>query len=74
MYVLIQMSEKPEFIHIGHGRIINANKIRWIQKHNDCYEICMKENGCNVFTWLHTLKLCKNDNPQYFKQIDELSR
>jgi hypothetical protein len=68
------MSEKNELIHIGQGRIINTNKIQWIQKHNDCYEICMKTNGCNVFTWLHTMKLCKEDNPRYFDYLDTLRK
>lgn len=39
--------------------IVNTDSIRWIEKHKQCYEVCIRMNGCS--SRINTHSVCKGD-------------
>ncbi len=50
--------------------LINEKCIKWIKKMNDCLEICIKSNGCNVKSG-DTHKICKFNNIESYDKLNK---
>jgi hypothetical protein len=60
---------KPVYIKTDNNRIINEKCIRWVQKIDECLEICTKSDGCSYGVDTH--KLCKINNPDSYEKINK---
>jgi hypothetical protein len=57
------------YIKADNNMIINENCIRWVQKINDCLEVCILTNGCNIK--YNTIKICKMNNLDSFNKLNK---
>ena len=64
-----KMSSKLNLVKVSNNTIINPTYIRWIGKQDQCFRICNKLDGCLKES---THLLCKTDNPQFYKEIEQL--
>ena len=62
-------SNSNSFIKADDNKIINENCIRWVQKINDCLEVCTKSSGCNRKN-NDTHKICKINNPESYAKLN----
>lgn len=62
------------FIKTDANKVINAMHIRWIQKINDCLEVCTKSDGCIIEKNGGTHKICKLNNPDSYNKLNNLFR
>jgi len=60
-------NNRASYIKTDENRIINEKCIRWVQKMDECLEICTKQNGCEPRTGTH--RLCKINNQKKFQKI-----
>ena len=51
------------------NKIINKYCIIWVQKMNECLEVCTKSTGCNTKTG-DTHKICKINNPESYAKLN----
>lgn len=47
--------------------IVNEASIRWVQKMDECLEICTKSDGCKV--GVNTHRVCKLYNPNSYSKL-----
>ena len=57
------------FIKADDNRVINQKFIRWIQKIDQCLEICTKHDGCQIGNG--TSRLCKLNNPDSYDKLNK---
>lgn len=57
------------FLKVDNNRIINEATIRWVQKMNECLEVCTKQDGC--ITSVHTHKICKVNSPESYHKLNK---
>ena len=57
------------FIKADDNKIIYKYSIIWVQKMNECLEVCTKSTGCNTKTG-DTHKICKINNPESYSQLN----
>ena len=57
------------YIKTDNNRIINEKCIRWVQKMDECLEICTKQDGCKL--GVNTHQLCKINNPDSYEKINK---
>jgi len=62
-------NNRPSYIKTDNNRIVNEKCIRWVQKMNECLEICTKQNGCAVGSETH--KVCKINSPETYEKINK---
>ena len=55
------------FERISKSRIINPDKIQWIDTSDKCLELCMKSNGCTKMDNTHTF--CEKHNPKFYEEL-----
>jgi hypothetical protein len=58
------------YLKTDDDRVINEKYIRWIQKINDCLEVCNKSTGCDV-KLKDTHKICKLNNPTSYNKLNQ---
>ena len=46
---------------------LNIKQILWVKVMNECLEVCMNSNDCNINKNTH--KICKKVNPDSYKQL-----
>jgi hypothetical protein len=63
--------EKTNFIKINNDTIININYIQWMKKIGDCMYVCNKVYGCDENNLYGTHKICKNDNYNIYKILEQ---
>lgn len=68
----------PQFIKTREGPLIQTSTIRWIlpthtQKHNKCFLICNKSNGCvlNANITYDKWSVCEKETPDSYKTISK---
>ena len=61
-------NNKISYLKTDNNIIINEKYIKWLKKIDDCLEICVKSNGCNIIT-NDTHKICKINNPDSFNKL-----
>jgi hypothetical protein len=57
------------YIKTDKNIIINEKCIKWVQKMDECLEICTKSDGCSP--GLNTHRLCKINNPDSYEKINK---
>jgi hypothetical protein len=57
------------YLKTDDNKVINAKCIRWIKKMNDCLEVCIRSNGCNL---LNTHRICKLNNLDSYNKLNKL--
>ncbi len=57
------------YIKTDDNKIINEKHIRWVKKMNDCLEVCVKTNGCNLRGDTH--KICESNNPDSYNKLNK---
>lgn len=62
--------ENTHFIKADDNKVINAKAIVWIQKMDDCLEVCSKINGCELEKG--TNKICKFNTPDSYNKLNGL--
>ena len=62
--------ENTHFIKADDNKVINAKAIVWIQKMDDCLEVCSKINGCELEKG--TNKICKFNTPDSYNKLNVL--
>lgn len=63
------METGPTFLKTDDDKIINLRCIRWVNKINDCMEVCMKSTGCaSVLGDTH--KVCKMKTPDSYAKLN----
>jgi len=63
------MNKSVSFIKTDENKIINENCIKWVNKMNDCLEICTKSNGCQGSNDTH--KICKSINLNSYNKLNK---
>ena len=63
------MEKNPVYIKADNNKIINEKCIIWVQKIDDCLEVCTKSNGCVVKD--NTNKICKINNPDSYNKLNK---
>jgi hypothetical protein len=58
------------YIKTDNNRIINERCITWIQKMNDCLEVCVKTDGCSIRGG-DTHRICKFNNPDSYNKLNK---
>lgn len=64
------MENKQTYIKTDDNIIINEKCIRWVQKMDECLEVCTKSTGCNV-KYGHTHKICKSNNLDSYNKLNK---
>lgn len=59
------------FIKTDDNKLINVQQIKWIKKMNDCLEVCIKSNRCNLKIG-DTHTICKKYTPNSFNSFNQL--
>lgn len=62
--------KRQDFIKTDDNIVVNKNCIRWVQKVNECMEICTMFNGCTA--GVTTMRLCKNIYPKDYETLNKL--
>lgn len=65
---------KDTYIKTDENVVVNEKYIRWIKKVDECMEICSRFNGCSLETSKHNLRVCKLNNPDSYKRMEQLFR
>ena len=64
--------ENTDFIKTDENKIVNVKYIRWVQKVNECMELCSKLNGCSLNSLgKETITVCKMNSPDSFEKLDK---
>ncbi len=58
------------YIKTDDNKIIRENCIRWVKKMNDCLEVCVKMNGCDIVSG-DTHKICKKNTPESYELLNK---
>jgi hypothetical protein len=61
---------KNSFIKADDNKVVNEKFIRWIQKIDQCLEVCTKHNGCQIGSG--TNRVCKLNNPDSYEKLNKL--
>ena len=60
------------YIKTDNNLIINEQHIRWIKKIDECLEVCIKANGCNIIiNGIDTHKICKINNSNSYDKLNK---
>jgi hypothetical protein len=60
--------DNDSFIKADGNKVINERYIRWIEKVDECLEVCIKNNGCEKHN-LH--KICKINNLDSYNKLNK---
>jgi hypothetical protein len=60
---------KITFIQTDNNKIVNEMAIRWVEKIDECLNICIKSNGCNIYNNKDTHKVCKINNMDSYNRL-----
>jgi hypothetical protein len=52
------------------SKVINGKYIRWIQKMDECLQVCNKSTGCSIDGGTH--QICKLNNPDSYSKLNKL--
>ena len=58
------------YLKTDDNKIINEKCIKWVQKINDCLEVCTKSTGCSLGT-KETHKICKINNLDSYNNLNK---
>ena len=58
------------YLKTDNNKVINEKSIVWIQKINDCLEVCTKSDGCVPKKTTH--RICKLYTPDSYNNLNSL--
>ena len=58
------------YLKTDNNKVINEKSIVWIQKINDCLEVCTKSDGCVPKKTTH--RICKLYTPDSYNKLNSL--
>uniref|UniRef100_A0A6C0LL64 Uncharacterized protein n=1 Tax=viral metagenome TaxID=1070528 RepID=A0A6C0LL64_9ZZZZ len=61
---------ETSYIKTDDNKIINEKCIRWVQKMNECLEVCLKPTGCDIES-KDTHKICKSNNLDSYSKLNK---
>jgi len=61
-------NQKESYLKTDDNRLINEKYIRWIEKIDECYKVCIKSNGCMN---IDTHKICKINNLDSYNKLNK---
>ena len=64
------MKNTQIYIKTDDNKIINKKCITWIEKINECLEVCTKSTGCSV-KFGDTHKICKLNNLDSYNKLNK---
>jgi hypothetical protein len=64
------MENKQTYIKTDNNKIINEKCIKWVQKMDECLEVCTKSIGCDVRSG-DTHKICKLNNLDSYNKLNK---
>ena len=67
---IVYIKNKIVYIKTDDNKIINEKCIKWVEKMNDCLEVCTKADGCNVKN-RDTHKICKLTNLDSYNKLNK---
>ena len=62
-------NNEVSYIKTDNNKIINENSIKWIQKINNCLEVCTKSTGCTAGNDTH--KICNYHSVKSYEKFDK---
>lgn len=66
----MEENKKNSFVKADDNKVVNEKFIRWIQKIDQCLEVCTKQNGCEI--GYGTARVCKSNNPDSYDKLNKL--
>jgi hypothetical protein len=64
----ITYMNNTSYIKTDDNKIINEKQIRWVNKMNECLEVCTKPNGCSK---METHRICKNYSLDSYNRLNK---
>ena len=64
------MKNTQTYIKTDDNKIINKKCITWVEKINECLEVCTKSTGCSV-KFGDTHKICKLNNLDSYNKLNK---
>ena len=64
------MKSRISYLRTDDDKMINEMAITWIKKMNECLEVCVRSNGCEVK--VNTHKICKTNSPTSYEKLNKL--
>lgn len=61
-------NDNANYLKTDNNKIINEKHIRWVQKMNDCLEVCTKSTGCSE---KDTHRICKLNNLDSYNKLNQ---
>lgn len=65
---MTRMDASP-FVKTDRNTLLNLTHMRWIENNGQCFQVCMKSNGCIP---TNTHNVCKGISPESYKKLEEL--
>ena len=64
------MENQNSYLKADGNVIINEKMIRWVQKMDECLEVCTKFNGCSIKDRT-TQKICRLNNYESYSKLNK---
>lgn len=64
-------NDTNSYLKTDHGIILNEKCIRWVKKMNECLQVCLRTNGCDLLAFDDTHKICKINSPQSYDKLNK---
>jgi hypothetical protein len=58
------------YIKADNNKLINEACIRWVQKFDECLEVCTKSTGCDVING-GSHRICKINNSDSYNKLNK---
>lgn len=65
-----QSTPTPRYIKTDKNVFLNEQSIRWIKKMDECFAVCMKQNGCRLNYDTH--EICKYNSLSSYEMLNDL--
>jgi hypothetical protein len=64
------MENNQKYIKADNNKLINEKCIKWVQKIDECLEVCTLSTGCNIQNG-STHKICKLNNFDSYNRLNK---
>lgn len=58
------------YLKTDENKVVNRKFIRWFEKMNECFNVCVKSDGCYLNGSTH--KICKMNSPESYDVLNKL--
>jgi hypothetical protein len=67
-WMILSSNKTERYLKTDDNKILNETYIRWVEKMNECFRVCVKSDGC--FTY-NTHKICKMNSPASYAKLNK---